>query len=276
MVVAGALALAACGAPGIFNKARDLERKGYFIEACLRYETLVKRHPKHPLAPAALYHLGRIYQKHLKLYSQSSQYYQDLLKAYPAAQPWVSRAMQGAMGSPDFFPLSPGSFWIEGDSQSGGSNMRAEWTCLAVSSTVWAIQRKVFAGKTAVATIKRYYSVNAFALQEKETPSDPRSTVVLSYPYYDGKSWKTVRDGQSVVYTIVTRSATVLTKAGEFTGCLKIREENPRIPGSHRINYYAPGIGWVLTTTATAGGAEHRNTELLSCKIAADEMDATP
>jgi hypothetical protein len=262
-----------CGAGYQFKQAQDLERKGYFVEACLKYETLYKKNPQHPLAPFALYRLGRVYQSQLKLYSQSTQYFLELVQKYPQAAPWAERAMRGAMRSPDYFPLSAGSFWIEGDSQTGGGNMRAEWNCLEVSSTTRCIARRISAGRTVVSTTKRYYTLASFEVREGNTPLLKPHTVIMAYPYFEGKTWQTVRDGTAVVYTIVSKTATVKTKAGEFINCLKIKEANPLIPHSQKFNYYAPDIGWVLTTTGSVGSPEHANTELLSCKIVRDTVE---
>lgn len=259
--------LGACGVEHQFNAAGTLEQKGYFVEAGLRYEALYTKHPRHPLAPAALYRLGRIYQTHLKLYSQSTRYFLDLVRVYPQAEPWARRAMQAAMRSPDYFPLTPGSFWIEGDSASGGSNMRAEWTCLPSTGPARAIQRRIFAGRQTVATTQRYYALEAFEVRESASPTLAAHTVLMAYPYFEGKTWRTERDGSAIVYTILSRTATVKTKAGAFTNCLKVKEVNTRMPDSYKCTYYAPGVGWVLTTTGSAGRREHPNTELLSCKI---------
>jgi tetratricopeptide (TPR) repeat protein len=273
LIVLIAVYLAGCGANYRLNQARDLERKGYFVEACLKYETFYKDNPGSALAPVALYRLARIYQSQLKLYSQSTQYFLELAQKYPRAVPWAERAMRGAMRSPDYFPLSAGSFWIEGDSETGGGNMRAEWNCLEVSSTTRCIQRRIYAGKMVVSTVKHYYDLVSFEVRESNSASLEPHTVIMAYPYFEGKTWKAVRDGNPTVYTIMSKTVTVKTKAGEFINCLKIREINLLIPGSQKFNYYAPDIGWVLTTTGSAGGREHANTELLSCKIVRDTIE---
>ncbi|MGA2090468.1 MAG: hypothetical protein ABSH12_03275 [Endomicrobiales bacterium] len=262
-----------CGVSYHYKQAQNLERKGYFVEACLKYEDLYNKNPHHALAPVALYRLSMIYQTQLKLYSQSTQYYLELVQKYPQSVPWAERAMRGAMRSPDYFPLGAGSFWIEGDSATGGNNMRAEWNCLEVSSTTRCIKRRVFAGKMVVSTVKRYYVLASFEVRESNNPLLNPHTVIMSYPFYEGKTWKSVRDGNPTVYTIVSKTATVKTKAGEFINCLKIKEINTLIPGSQKFNYYAPGIGWVLTTTGSSGSPEHSNTELLSCKIVPESAE---
>ena len=74
-----------------------------------------------------------------------------------------------------------------------------------------------------------------------------------------------------IKYTILENDAAVKVKAGEFSGCIKISEEYPGLSNSRKYNYYAPEIGWVLTTTSASGQQEFRNTELISYKIIPEE-----
>jgi len=260
--------LAGCGANYQFKKAQRLEKDGYCIEAGVIYETIAKKYPQSPLAPQALYRLGSIYQKKLKMYSHAHRYFDELINRYPGSEPWTELGKQGLFNSPDYFPMTKGSFWIEGDSVSGGKNMRAEWNCFEVSTGTYRIQRRLSAGARLVMETNRYYRKQNLILYESQ---DSRSTdsgaAILSYPFITGKTWKTVQGGRTVVYTIIDANVMLNVKAGDFTNCLKISEEYPDLPGSRKYIYYAPEVGWVLTTTAGNGGQEHRNTELLSYKI---------
>lgn len=257
---------AGCGPSYQFKKAQQLEEKGYFVEAGLKYEEIFDRYPNSPSAPEALYRLGKLYQKKLKLYSQATRYYTKLVERYPKSEPWTRRALLGAFNSPDYFPLTSGSFWIEGDSETGGQNMRAEWNCVLISTETFAIQKRIFAGHHLVTEIKRIYRKDKGELHEYEALSGPYGTT-LSYPYFEGKTWDRGTSGHLAKYTVVSKTAAIRVKAGEFPDCLKVKEQNPLVPGSVKYNYFAPGVGWVLTTTAAADGPEHRNTELLSYKV---------
>lgn len=264
--------LAACGPGAKLDRAQGLEKKGYYVEAGQTYEEIAGKYPKDPIAPEALYRVGRIYQNRLKLYSQAGSFYKRLLDAYPAAIPWAALAKRSLLDSPDYFPLTKGSFWIEGDSETKGTNMRSEWNCAETSTGTYRITRRISAGSRFVSESKRFYRKENYEVREYASAGAPGYTVILSYPYYEGKKWKQQSDGRSATFTIVSRGAALKVKAGEFANCLKVSEENSLIPGSIKYNYYAPGVGWVLTTTASAGGREHKNTELISYRIVPEEM----
>jgi hypothetical protein len=115
--------------------------------------------------------------------------------------------------------------------------------------------------------MNRYYRKEDYELREYTKPGAKNYTAVLTYPFIQGRSWRTKKDDRKVVYKIVSTNAAVKVKAGNFSGCLKISESYPALPGSVKYIYYAPEVGWVLTTTAKVGGREHRNSELLSYSL---------
>jgi len=244
--------------------------KRFFVEAAVEYEKIYKSHPGSPRAAESLYRLARIYQKKLKIYSHANRFFRELADKYPSAEPWAGRAREGIFNSPDYYPLTTGSFWIEGDSATGGRNMRSEWNCTAVSSGTFKMERKVYAGEALVTKIVRYFRKKDMQLQEGGAASFANLSVLLQYPFATGKSWKSVRDGRLTVYTVVDENLALKVVAGEFERCIKISEEYPDLPGTRKYNYYAAEVGWVLTTVAGAG-QEHRNTELLSYKINPEE-----
>jgi len=265
--------LSSCGSPErLFSKAQKLEGKGFFVEAGITYDKLAKKYPQAQLAPQALYRIGRIYQKKLKLFSYSNRYYETLLNRYSSAQPWAHLAGAGLLTSPNYFPLHAGNFWIEGDSESGGVNMRAQWVCDEISSNTYCMTRRIFAGSHLVKEIKQYYRIKGTQLRQFERSSDEAGVIMLSYPFETGRSWRTVSEGKWMEYKIEASGERISVKAGSFPNCLKIAERNLAYPRSVKYNYYAPEVGWVLTTTALVGGAEHRSTELLSCKVFPEEF----
>ncbi|OGS19227.1 MAG: hypothetical protein A2219_08145 [Elusimicrobia bacterium RIFOXYA2_FULL_50_26] len=271
VILLPALALiSACGPSYKFGRAQELEKKGFFVEAAVEYEKIYKKHTGSERAAESLYRLGRIYQKKLKIYSHANRFFRELADKYPSVEPWYSRAREGILNSPDYYPLTPGSFWIEGDSATGGRNMRAEWNCSSVSSGTFKIERKVYAGASLVTKIVRYFRKKDMQLQEGASASFANSSVVLQYPFATGKSWKSIRDGRPTIHTVVEENVALKVGAGEFEHCIKISEEYPDLPGTRKYNYYAAEVGWVLTTISGAG-REHRNTELLSYKINPEE-----
>lgn len=257
------LIFSGCSAKLRFKEAQWLERNGYYIEACMRYEKIYSKYPASPLSPEAAYRIGSIYKDKLKLLSQACVYYKKVIDLYPKSEPWAKLAKQGLLSSPDYFPLSLGSFWIEGDSDTKGSNMRSEWTCSEASSGTYTIKRRVFAGKKFVNEIKRYYRRENLEVQEYEDKNMTKYTPIITYPYIEGKTWK----AGTKTLKIVLNSAALKVKAGEFSNCIKISEEDSILPGSIKYNYYAPDTGWILTTASAVGGKEHNIAELLSYKI---------
>ncbi len=155
-----------CGLDFQFRQAQKLEKNGYFVEAGFKYQNICQKYPSSRICPQALYRLGRIYQKNLKLYGQAVNYYKRLIEYYPSSQPWTNLARAGIFGSPDYFPLTKGSFWIEGDSETEGRNMRAEWDCNEVSTGTFSIVKRLFAGSNHVTDIKRFYRKDNFQLRE--------------------------------------------------------------------------------------------------------------
>jgi hypothetical protein len=67
------------------------------------------------------------------------------------------------------------------------------------------------------------------------------------------------------LYKIVSLDEKVRVVAGEFEHCLKVQSGVSGIVGASTNEYYAPGVGRVLTTISTKGN-ENRVTELLSYK----------
>ncbi|MFH1368620.1 MAG: hypothetical protein ABII64_05800 [Elusimicrobiota bacterium] len=266
LIFISVILISGCGPGADFDHARSLEKRGYYVEAGLEYDKLVRENPDYPKSPEALYRLGKIYQKKIKLYPHAKKYFQNLIDSYPDALPWSESAKREILNCPDYFPLTNGSFWIEGDSATGGRNMRAEWNCQEISSGTFRITRKISAGAKLVTTIYRYFRKAEFEFREYTDKDAPAYTIVYSYPLEKGREWKTSRDGRMILCRILEKDIPVSVKAGNFTGCIKISEESPSLPGSRKFNYYAPDVGWILTTTS-ASGQEFRNTELISYKI---------
>ena len=271
LTILSALILTGCGREWRFNRAMGLEKRGYYVEAVLQFDEFAKKNPADMRAPEALYEIGRVYQKKMKLYSAAVRYYSMVLDRYPQAAPWNRLAAVGMLNSPDYFPLKSGNFWIEGDSLTGGRNMRAEWTCQEVSSGTFRIIRKISAGSKLVATINRYFRKDSLQLCESPTPGDAACTILYSFPMEKGREWASSRDKREIKLKLVDTDISLKVKAGEFNGCIKISEEYAGLPGSKKYNYYAPDVGWVLTTTSSSSGQEFRNTELVSYKIFPEE-----
>jgi hypothetical protein len=256
-----------CGPGYEFNRAKQLETDGYFVQAAIKYEDIFKKYPAEPMAAESLYRAGCIYQKQLQLFPKADMLFTKVLQYYAGVQPWVRLAETALFDTPDYFPLGDGNFWIEGDSRTGGENMRAEWACTEVSSTSFRINKRIGAGRSLVAEVNKYYTKQNLELRESSDKNFKESAVLLSYPFEPGRTWTTARDGRKIKCKVVEKNALVKVVAGEFSNCLKISEEYPSLQGAIKYNYYAPGVGWILTTTSSIGGQEFRSSELLTYRI---------
>ena len=257
-----------CGVEYKFNRAKNLEKDGRYEESIKIYKEIADRYPLNVHVPESLYCAGRIYQQKLKNYTQSQDLFSELLNRFPAADKWKELAVLGIFNSPNYFPLFDENLWVEGDSQSYGKNMRVERNCKKISGQKYLISNKYYAGEKIVTTVSRYYTKKDYKLHEFNSADDKESTILLDFPFYKGKTWTTLRDGQKTRFTIVDSSVSVKVHAGKFDNCLKIREENLSFPSAYKYKYYAPELGYILTTVASVKEpAERRHSELLSSKV---------
>lgn len=263
IIICGLLILTGCGPNFYLNQARKKEEKKLYPQALKIYERLINRYNNRPeIITRALWRTGKIHQK-LKNYSVAVEYFQ-LLKNY---SDWKPIAEKEIFCSPDYFPLAEGNQWIEGDSLSAGKNMQAIWRCRKVSPEVYEISRTISAGTTRVSVIKSYYHLEGEKLLEANQSDLKNSSVFLDYPFTPGKSWEISRSGQKLRLTIISNQETVKTIAGQFNQCLKIAEQISDSSGI-TYRYYAPAVGWVLTTVGQKGSEkEYRNSELLSYQV---------
>ncbi|MFN3966977.1 MAG: tetratricopeptide repeat protein [Endomicrobiia bacterium] len=251
-----------------FNKAKSLEKRGYYPQAIKYYLEFANQYKNHKLSAEAMYRAGKLYQKELKIYSEAKNIYFDLINKYPENKEFVRLAKIGIFNSPDYFPLEDGNIWVEGDSESGGKNMKVEWYCQEISTGVFKITKKYFAGKNLVTTLSKFYNEENFELRESSEPNFKQYSVLLRLPFNKDNSWQTERDNRKIKITIVATDAEVKTIAGEFKNCLKICYEDLNFPGSYKYEYYAIDVGPVLTTVSSIKTKiEHRNSELLYYKL---------
>lgn len=245
-----------------FDDAARLEQQGRHLKAAASFEHFAKNYPSDPRAPESLYRAAAIYAEELSLCAKAVPLYEGLARAYPGARPWAQLAARGVFSCPDYFPTEPGRKWVYGDSQTGGRNMKQYSAALAESDPLKAkIETSVYAGSKLVRKITRLYSRDNWELTEKEAGRG-LTVCILKYPFSKGRSWSSGSAGSAVRFTIEDDSAVVKTRAGSFDNCLKVRQQLEGIP-SWLFEYYAPGVGRVLTTVA-GKGFENRNTELLS------------
>ncbi|OGS26673.1 MAG: hypothetical protein A2297_04125 [Elusimicrobia bacterium RIFOXYB2_FULL_48_7] len=258
--------ISGCGAKYAFSQAKKLEKKGFYVQAVEKYLKVSRKYPKDALAPEAMYRAGEIYRAKLKIYPEGINIYLELLKNFPDSGIWLKLAKMGVFNSPSYFPMADGSAWTEVDSASTGKNMKAQWYCQEISTGVYKLTKKYFAGDKLVTTVARYYSIDNLELVESKSQDFADKTVLLKYPFNTGTSWVTEQDGRKIKLTVIAANAGVKTAAGQFDNCIKIQQEDLNLPGSYKYVYYAKDTGFVLMATGTSK-TEHRSSELLSYSL---------
>lgn len=250
------------GAIFFSSQGERFSRKGDYRKALRYYQICVERYPNYSGIPEVLLRMAEIYHLKFDNYVEAKKIYQKVIKNYPDTQ-WEKLARGKIKDCYNYFPLQEGNFWLEGDSESGGKNYSAEISCIEP----YRVIKKVYAGKKLVATINLTYKKTEKELYEYDSTA-PDWRLVLRYPLKIGDTWSIGKNLEKVVYTVISKEEEVKTKSGQFTDCLKIRQEKKATPGSLRYDYYAPGIGRVLITQASQyGSKEVRISELLSYKI---------
>ncbi|HRY28916.1 MAG TPA: VanZ family protein [Elusimicrobiota bacterium] len=261
------LGVLGCGRLGFF-KAERLEKAGRFEEALRAYVAVADQVPSGAIAPKALYAAGRLAGRTLQDYELARGLFQRLIDQHGDRKGWGDKAERAIFNTPNYFPLVVNGQWEEGDSDTGGRNAKIRIVCRVADDDPAAVlmTHNFYAGDKFQKnlSIRKRYKKEKLELREylndKSAP-----TVILKYPFEKGSRWTSRRDGRNFIFT-VDGMAAVKVRAGEFRDCLVVREQMEGITGSWQLNYYAPGVGHVLTTLATSGG-ERRNTELLSYNL---------
>ncbi|MFA5858133.1 MAG: hypothetical protein WC955_03600 [Elusimicrobiota bacterium] len=250
-----------------FGYGKELESKKQVWDAVEQYVTTAEKFPSSTVAPEARYRAAELLREKVKDYGLALYQYELIITSYPE-----SKHAKLAVGQReycyDFMPVVAGHFWAEGDSQTGGQNYRAEIVSVGKSKVagrdVEVLQRKVFAGKQVVSNTREYYYFEGKSLVRHDT-ANPQT--VMIQPLLLDTQWFARQMGQEVVFTVVARGLNITVRAGTFTKCAKIRQEYKSLPGSWRYDYYAPGVGRILTTTAAGKMPETRMTELLTYRV---------
>ncbi len=268
------LLFSGCGADSQLKRANKLEKKGKYYEAWQKFQEFAAEHPKHPGAPEALFHAGWLAQKQLKDCDMAAVFYDSVLEKYPQADPWARLSTNQKGNCPDFFPLLPGTEWVEGDSETKGKNARIETSCRplpekgTMPSEAGLMVRTYFAGASKFKTIELSYKKAGNELREFTPEYELRPKIIMMLPAVVGTKWKTRSADRLFSYEITAADVTVKVEAGEFPGCIVVRSSVEAVPGA-TLDYYAPGVGRVLNSFSTAQG-EKRNIELLSFKPGPD------
>ncbi|OGS05686.1 MAG: hypothetical protein A3G41_03880 [Elusimicrobia bacterium RIFCSPLOWO2_12_FULL_59_9] len=266
LAAASALFLSSCGANARFERAVAAEKRGVYPRAAELYQDFSRRYDRDPRSAEALYRAGKIYQTQFRRYAEARALLESAARRGhalgPGAELWMRLAREAVFHCPDYFPMRPGLKWTFVDSETGGKNMTQ--TLTGEGGESYHVSFQIYAGKNLVQSGKKFYLKENWQLFETARPGVLKdAVVVLKYPFEKGQSWDSRRGNQPVRLQIDDADAAVEVLAGRFAHCLKVREQFAQAAASWKYDYFAPGVGRVLTTVA-GPGFEHRNSELLS------------
>lgn len=247
----------ACGTGYDHEEAVRLEKQGMPLKAADYYKLFAEKNPKDERAPASLFKAAEIYSRQFGLCSKARPVFERLLKTY-SSTPLRPAALKGLFVCPDYFPVDKPLAWTYGDSETGGANATQITRVVDQGSGKVHTLTLIYAGKTLIARQKKSYRFSGADFIEKQDGFD---TIILKYPAGKGLSWTSSSGGRTARFTVEDTGVTVKVRAGEFSGCIKVKQQMGGLP-SWIYEYYAPWTGKVLTSVA-GKGFENRVTELL-------------
>lgn len=261
-----ALSAAGCGRIDLWRGAY-YERAGRIEEALQCYASVADGRPSSSAAPEALFRAARLSAAALGDYDSARRWHERLIKNYAGQTKWRTRSELALFNTPNYFPLVEGAEWVEGDSDSGGANARIRVTCRAATpGPGYVLARTYFAGDQQVKSLSGSSVFRKEGLELREYPVPGESYgVILKYPFLTDAVW-TLSKGGARFQCLIEGLAQVRVRAGLFRDCLKVRVTQAGRGEAWKVEYYAPGVGKVLTSVASAAG-ERRQTELLSYSL---------
>jgi len=250
--------LAAGGCAPRYEDAEVLEKQGRLLKAAQKYQAFSLAKPEDPAAPKALMAAAGIYALNLGLCGESKPLLERLARDYPSFK-MPEEVFRRIFVCPDYFPAGPGLKWVYGDTETLGQNARqvVEVTDHGAKGTV--VRSTFFAGTEQVSSLKKTYRFDGMNFIETQ---DRKDTLILNYPVAPGKTWVSSGPEGRLEFSVEKAGLKVKVKAGEFSGCIKLRR---RVAGASSwvYEYYAPWTGKILTAVA---GPKYENKvmELLS------------
>jgi hypothetical protein len=241
-----------------YEEAVKLEKQGLSIKAAVYYEMFAKKHPSDSKAPESLLKSADIYSKKFRLCHKSMPIYEHIIRNYKHSGV-VDMANMGLFVCPDYFPLARERKWTYGDSQTGGENMKQQVHIKSLGTSKVITQTLIYAGKNLVQTLDKIYLFSGLEFIERQSGFD---TIILKYPITQDTEWISKKPEQAVKFKVERVGLKVRVRAGEFTDCIKMKQQVEGI-SSWVYEYYAPWVGKVLVTVA-GPGYENRVMELIS------------
>ncbi|HOI42569.1 MAG TPA: tetratricopeptide repeat protein [Elusimicrobiales bacterium] len=240
-----------------FKEGETLEKQSRPLQAAASYESFAVHRPDDPNAAEAFYRAAGLYAG-LGLCARSAPLYERLLRHYPAFDR-REKAERGLFICPDYFPLDRAKNWKYGDSETGGRNATQLYTVTGRGKGWMKAEVVVYAGETLVQKDERRYELAETDLYEKKAGG---ATLLLSYPVESGRKWVTEEAGNRLLMRVDRTGVKVTVRGGEFQNCARLQRSIAGM-SSWVYEYYAPGVGRVLTSVA-GDDFENRVTELVS------------
>ncbi len=262
---------AGCSPERQMARAHSLEKKGKYYRAWEKYQEIAANNPQSSVAPEAIFRAGWVAQRNFDDCFMAATFYDDILGRYPDSEPWAQAALLQKNSCPDYFPLIAGSSWTEVDSDTKGANARVDIVCgpsgepRSLPGQSGKIVKNYYAGDKKSLSLELIYKKEELELKEYKAGQENLAVVLLKWPVAVGSKWMNRVDGRAIHYEIVSLEAPVSVLAGEFNECLHVRSYVNAESGV-KNEYYAPGIGRVLTSI-TSKGVEKRITELSTYKV---------
>jgi len=240
-----------------FREGETLEKQSRPLQAAASYESFALHRPGDPNAAEAFFRAARLYAG-LGLCARSAPLYERLLRHYPDFKE-RGKAERGLFICPDYFPLDRAKNWKYGDSETGGRNATQIYSVTGRGKGWMTAEVAVYAGETLVQKDERRYELEETDLYEKKSAG---ATLLLSYPVESGRKWLTEEAGNRLLMRVDRTGVKVTVRGGEFQNCARLQRSIAGM-SSWVYEYYAPGVGRVLTSVA-GDDFENRVTELVS------------
>ncbi|MFC1520779.1 tol-pal system YbgF family protein [Elusimicrobiota bacterium] len=259
------LTLGSCSSENLVSKGDYYFKKGIYLKALSAYKRYLKKAQTRTERSQAHVYIARCLTK-LGEKERSRESYEKAARTIMFGK-WARIARQEITDIADFFPLTTGTVYEEGDSTTKGRNMYAVANVENHGNT-YLIRRKLYAGKRSKKVVRETRSFYAkkpgLVLESEGSPNSKNPTLILSYPLEAGAAWRSSRGKRKAIYRVSKDNMTVKVTAGEFSGCVEISERMIGSTSKTQIfDIYCPGVGRIKRSV----GDDKRQTpitELLS------------
>lgn len=219
----------------ILEQAEKLYQNKDYINAVKYYEKYYKLNKKD--SDYAAYMAGMIYSSYLGNCNQGIRAFEFLVKNYPESKYYQESYFRSFVCPNYIYPKY--NTLVYGDSSSYGKNAREIINIKSKNFKRIDFISKIYAGKKLISTQKKYCII-----KDNEVLDD-KNRLIIKYPL--SNSWEYKLNSQKY-FVKIENAGKIKVKAGEFENCIMIIEKGDSTV-TENINYYAPEVGRILTTT---------------------------